>query len=193
MKKRYIIACISFIVIFPIFCIATVYTEEMDAIPTPELATELATTLQQETTLQPFEPLPIPLDVNLQWYIIQKCEAKAIPPELVMALIWRESRYQADVISATGDYGLMQINKINHAELSKKLNISDWLEPYQNIKAGIYILDECIEYTDNYDKALMCYNLGKTGANRLFEQGVYSTPFSRQVIEKMNELEDMRG
>ena len=192
MKKRYIIACLAFILVFPAVCIFTVHTEEMAVIPTTELATELATILQQETTLQPFEPLPIPLDVNLQWYIIQKCEAKAIPPELVIALIWRESRYQADVISSTGDYGLMQINKINHAELSKKLNISDWIEPYQNIKAGIYILDGCIEHTDTYDKALMCYNLGKTGANRLFTQGVYSTPFSRSVIEKMHELEGMR-
>lgn len=190
MKKRYLIPCVLFIVIFPIFCIATVYTEEMDAIPTPELATELATTLQQETTLQPFEPLPIPLDVNLQWYIIQKCEAKAIPPELVMALIWRESRYQADVISATGDYGLMQINKINHAELSKKLNISDWLEPYQNIKAGIYILGNSIEAADgDYNRALMIYNLGLSGAKAKWQQGIYSTDFSRSVLAKMNELE----
>ena len=191
MKKTLAILSIPLVLVF-LFIIGTLSAgHDEKEMQTTEITTE--TTEQETEPITVFEPLPIPLDTNLQWYIIQKCEAKAIPPELVMALIWRESRFQSDVISSTGDYGLMQINKINHAELSKKLNISDWLEPYQNIKAGIYILDECIEYTDNYDKALMCYNLGKTGANRLFEQCVYSTPFSRSVIEKMNELEDMRG
>lgn len=190
MKKRYLIPCVIFIILFPIFCIATVYTDEMDAIPTTELATELATTLQQETTLQPFEPLPIPLDVNLQWYIIQKCEAKAIPPELVMALIWRESRYQADAISNTNDYGLMQINACNKAEIERVLNVTDLMNPYQNIKAGIYILGNAIETAEwDYNRALMIYNLGLSGAKAQWQQGIYSTDFSRSVLAKMNELE----
>lgn len=54
MKKRYIIACISFIIIFPIFCIATVYTEELDAIPTTAIAeTKTEVETEPETTLQP--------------------------------------------------------------------------------------------------------------------------------------------
>lgn len=49
MKKLYLIPCVLFIVIFPIFCIATVYTEEVEAIPTTAIVTVTETETEQET------------------------------------------------------------------------------------------------------------------------------------------------
>lgn len=140
-------------------------------------------------TTEVFKPYPVPLDINIQWYINAQCKAKGIPTILVLALIWQESRYQADVISATNDYGLMQVNACNKAEVERVLNVTNLLDPYQNCKAGLYILDRCIEQTDTLDKALMIYNLGESGAQAQWQKGFYSTEFSRSVIHKMNELE----
>jgi soluble lytic murein transglycosylase-like protein len=190
MKKLYLIPCVLFIVIFPIFCVVTVYKEEMAALPTTETATEIVSETEQETEKKAFEPLPVPLDADIQRYINQKCEANGIPTELVIALIWRESRYQADAISSTNDYGLMQINACNKAEIERVLNVTDLMNPYQNIKAGIYILGNAIETAEwDYNRALMIYNLGLSGAKAKWQQGIYSTDFSRSVLAKMNELE----
>lgn len=181
MKKRYLIPCVLFIVIFPIFCIATGYTEEVEAIPTTETATEIISETEQETEKKTFEPLPVPLDADIQRYINQKCEANGIPTELVIALIWRESRYQADAISSTNDYGLMQINACNKAEIERVLNVTDLMNPYQNIKAGIYILGNAIETAEwDYNRALMIYNLGLSGAKAQWKQGIYSTDLAGQ-------------
>jgi len=190
MKKRYLIPCVLFIVIFPIFCIATVYTEEVEAIPTTAIVTVTETETEQETEKKAFEPLPVPLDADIQRYINEKCEANGIPTELVIALIWRESRYQADAVSSTNDYGLMQINACNKAEIERVLKVTDLMNPYQNIKAGIYILGNALETAEwDYNRALMIYNLGLSGAKAQWQQGVYSTDFSRGVLAKMNELE----
>lgn len=145
--------------------------------------------ISQSTTAEPFNPYPVPLDINIQWYINAQCEVKDIPTELAIALIWKESRYQADAISNTNDYGLMQVNACNKAEVERVLNVTNLLDPYQNCKAGLYILDRCIEQTDTLDKALMVYNLGESGAKAQWKQGIDSTDFSRSVLAKMAELE----
>lgn len=194
--KSKIFAILSIPAVFAfLLTIGYLSTEDFER---PEPTTELATVLQQEITgqttepetLKPFEPFPVPLDVNIQWYINAQCEVKGIPTTLVLALIWQESRFQADVISATEDFGLMQVNACNKAEVKRVLNVTDLLEPYQNIKAGLYILDKALEAADgDYNRALMVYNLGLSGAKAQWQKGVYSTPYSRSVLVKMAELE----
>lgn len=181
----------SFISIFFIF-LAVLIGFQLLYKPEQADVTADITQVSETSTAEPtteFQPWPVPLDINLQWYLNAQCEVKGIPTELALALIWRESRYQADVISATNDYGLMQVNACNKAEVERVLNVTNLLDPYQNCKAGLYILDRCIEQTDTLDKALMIYNLGESGAKAQWQKGVYSTDFSRSVIQKMNELE----
>lgn len=103
--------------------------------------------------------------------------------ELVIAMIEHESSFRADVISKTNDYGYMQINTINHEWLSETIGVSNFLDPYENILCGIYIISGHLEKTDgNIELALMRYNCGATGAKRLWEQGVYSTSYSRSIM-----------
>ena len=106
---------------------------------------------------------------------------------------WRLFNTKADVISATDDYGLMQINVQNHTYLKEKLGISDFLNPYDNIRAGMFTLRNLFEKYETPEKVLMAYNMGETGASRLWEQGIFEINYSKSILQiqqKMNaELE----
>lgn len=84
----------------------------------------------------------VPLDDALQRYTYNLCvdyEIEEYYP-LVLAVMWRESEFVPTIISKTNDYGLMQINKINHKWLSEELGITDFLDAEQNIHAGVFML-----------------------------------------------------
>ena len=126
-----------------------------------------------------------PLDHNLQDYIRTLCDKYNIPMALVIGLIEQESTFKADAVSKTDDYGLMQINKINHENLTKTFGVTNFLDPYENVLCGCYILGGNLDYTDgNIEEALMIYNLGLNGAKKKWANGVYSTAYSKAVMEK---------
>lgn len=130
-----------------------------------------------------------PLDDDLQDYIRELCDENGIPMPLIIAMIEVESSFRADVISDTSDYGLMQINKINHEWLYEKYGITDFLDPYQNVFCGITILSQQYKRFQNVDKALMAYNLGATGAKRFWDEGIYTTSYTQKVKESLSKYE----
>lgn len=131
----------------------------------------------------------VPLDHELQDYIWGLCCAYDIEEhyELVYAMIEQESNFVVNAVSYTNDYGLMQINISNHRWLSADLGITDFLDPYQNVHAGIYIISALLH---KYDRgpALMAYNLGEGGAAEMWRRGVYSTTYSEQVLARYNKF-----
>lgn len=129
-----------------------------------------------------FTPLDVPMDESLQEYIYWMADAYDIDFTFLMALIRNESNFQADAISTTNDYGLMQINQKNHEWLSNAVGVTDFLDPYQNIQAGIYILGTLFEKYDDPHKVLMAYNMGESGASKLWDQGIYQSKYSQRVI-----------
>lgn len=147
---------------------------------------ELAATKEPEA---PAYLLDVPLDGELLEYIYDLCTERKVPYELIIAMIERESSYQSDVISKTNDYGLMQINVINHKTVSDVLGITDFLDPQQNCNAGIYIIEQLYRKYGDTHKALMAYNLGETGAKRSWKKGICSTAYSESVVEIMKRLE----
>lgn len=130
-----------------------------------------------------FVPLNVPMDEDLQEFIFYLSAGYNIDFTLVMAMIQQESSFQADVISGSGDYGLMQINKINHPYITETLGITDFLEPYNNIRSGMFILRKLFEKYETPEKVLMAYNMGETGASRLWEQGIFESNYSKKVLQ----------
>lgn len=126
----------------------------------------------------------VPLDEDLQDYIWSLCCDYGISDkyELVYALIKKESSFHADSISSTDDYGLMQINVSNHAWLSERLGVTDFLDPYQNVHSGIYMIASLLHKYNTTD-ALMVYNMGSRGAAPLWECGIHSTSYTRTVMK----------
>lgn len=137
------------------------------------------------TEVHQFIPYDIPLEYNLQQFIFQSCIEKNINPELVFAIIERESTYNPDLIGDNGNsIGLMQIQPRWHSDRMERLSCVDLLNPYENIAVGIDILSELFDkYTDeNY--VLMCYNGGESFAQKQWAKGIYTTQYTRDVQEK---------
>ena len=95
-----------------------------------------------------------------------------------------ETHFDADAVSSTSDYGLMQINKCNHDWLLKEgFDVTTY---DGNIGAGIYMIGSYIETYGDIGLALMAYNCGPSGAQKLWSQGVYSTDYTRKVMDAYN-------
>lgn len=130
-----------------------------------------------------FMKLDVPLDEQIQQYIYDSSIVNDISYSFVIALIDKESTFRPKIISKTNDYGLMQINTCNHSWLQKELGITDFLDPYQNIDAGIYILTNLFDKYQEPGKVLMAYNLGENGAKRLWDKGIFETKYSKSILE----------
>lgn len=136
---------------------------------------------------QEFESWDIPLSDDLQQHIHRLCEKYDISYALVIAMIDVESNFNSKAVSSTSDYGLMQINAINH-----KGNV-DYLDPYDNVEHGIKVLHKLAKKYNEADLVLMCWNCGEAGARKLWQEGIYSTEYSRKVIETKLEYERKNG
>jgi hypothetical protein len=160
--------------------------------PTPTPTIEISTEPTEVTcTEPPIEFYDVPLTENLQEYIMLLCEKEEVPVPLIMAMIEQESSFRAEIVSTTDDYGLMQINEVNHEWLSDRYSVTDFLDPYQNVYCGISIIGGYLREYEDITKALMCYNMGEYGANQLWEKGVESSSYSRGVLAKMNTYEEV--
>ena len=164
---------------------------------------ELSAALQQsndklrlfvdDTEVRAAEPTyyNIPLSKDLQLYTYNKCIEYGILDhyELVLAMMWQESNYTADLISKTDDYGIMQINSCNHSWLVDLLGPTDFLDANDNINAGVYVISKLlIKYGDEH-KALMAYNMGEHGASLNWQAGNYTSNYSRDVVAKREAIE----
>ena len=95
-----------------------------------------------------------------------------------------KAELDADAVSSTSDYGLMQINKCNHDWLLKEgFDVTTY---DGNIGAGIYMIGGYIETYGDIGLALMAYNCGPSGAQKLWSQGIYSTDYTRKVMDAYN-------
>ena len=123
--------------------------------------------------------------------VSEMCEKYKVEENLVLAVIQVESNFKADVVSKTGDYGLMQINKCNHEYFKKLLGVTDFLDPRQNIEVGVYILKDLIyNYKcETEEQLLMAYNRGYSGAKKYWDKGIVSNTYSTKVLEAKAALE----
>lgn len=159
---------------------ATTMTVQASTLTEQPTKTVVETIEPEETTVY----FDCPLSEELQDYIFKLCEEEDIPPSLVIAVIDHESEFQPEAISYTQDYGLMQINECNHEWLSEAYGVTDFLDPQQNILCGVKILASLYRKYDNPHDIAMAYNMGESGAETARENGVTSTSYSEDVVQK---------
>lgn len=134
----------------------------------------------------------VPLSHSLQRYIYELCTDEDVPITLVYAMIEHESHFNPEIVSTTDDYGLMQINEINHTWLNEEYRCADMLDPYQNVFCGVKIIGEYIDrYNGDLTKALMAYNMGDYGARKVWENGVEETTYSITILNLMQSYEEV--
>lgn len=144
-----------------------------------------------------FIPLNCKLDKETQQFTFYLCKGYDIDWTLVMALMQKESSFRSDVISATDDYGLMQINKCNHKWLTDTIGVTDYLDKEQNIRASVFVLRKLFEEYTDPNLVLMAYNMGADGAETLWNKGIYTTPYVDDILtyqaEFNKQIEERNG
>lgn len=108
------------------------------------------------------------------------CAEYGVPYALGLAMAEVETHFDPDAVSKGGDYGLMQINPVNHGWLMEQgfdVHTYD-----SNIAAGIWIISGYLNRYGDTEKALMAYNCGATGAKKLWDAGVFETDYTRKVM-----------
>lgn len=124
----------------------------------------------------------IALSHELQDYTRQVCEEYGFPPEYAFAMMFKESSFRPEAVSSTNDYGIMQINKCNHAWLREMFGITDFLDAKQSIQCGVYMISQAYNKYGDIHKALMAYNMGDGGAAKCWKQGTYTSSYSRTIV-----------
>lgn len=127
----------------------------------------------------------------VQVYLWCLCYDMDIDYYIAVAMIERESGYRWDATSSDGTTkGYMQIYDKWHTARMQAEGVEDIYNPYGNIRVGLNLLQELIgKYGDNYHRVLMSYNMGETGCKNANERGVYSTDYSRGILQRARELE----
>ena len=113
-----------------------------------------------------------------------------VDPRLVHALIEVESNYRADVVSAAGAMGLMQLMPVT----AKRYGVADPLDPESNIEAGTRHLRALLdEFGPLFElDALAAYNAGESVVRRL--GGVPPYPQTHRFVRRvLNVLLSQRG
>ena len=121
----------------------------------------------------------VPLSFDLQRVMQDACDKYGVPYALALAVAECESSFILEADSGTC-WGLMQIHPINYPRLRE-----NGIEPTEyegNIVAGVFMLGELLEKYSDTHKALMAYNCGETGAKRLWNQGYFTSTYSRKVV-----------
>lgn len=175
----------------------TLYAESVSTIETTEALATTVTPVEVEPTEQAAEEAPepayiyydVPLSDELQRYAQDLCTEYGFPRyDIIVALIGTESGYQPDAISKTSDYGYMQINTCNHEWLQEQFGALDFTDAEDNLLCGIYMIDRLYDKYGDIGLALMAYNCGESGAQKLWDKGIYSTEYSRSVQQRADEL-----
>lgn len=153
---------------------------ENSATPEPSVASTPEAVLWRDDIVTDGNLLAYDLQVTMQ----ACCEEYSVPYALALAVADVESRFDPDAASSTNDYGLMQINQVNHGWLLEQG--IDPMTPAGNIEAGVLFLSNYLTAYEDPELAVMAYNCGPSGAKNLWAAGTYSTDHSRKVMDRFD-------
>lgn len=100
---------------------------------------------------------------HLDGVIRSAAERNEVDPNLVRAVIGRESGFRTNAVSSAGALGLMQLMP----DTAKTLGVVDAFDPAQNVGAGTRLLRQLIDrYDGRLDLALAAYNAGPAAVDK---------------------------
>ncbi|WP_239806577.1 lytic transglycosylase domain-containing protein [Croceicoccus hydrothermalis] len=95
--------------------------------------------------------------------LIREAEVRyRLPPGLMQALVWAESRFNPMAISPAGAAGLAQLMPAT----ARELGVSNRHDPRQNIDGGARYLRQMLDRFGNVHLALAAYNAGPGAVSR---------------------------
>lgn len=103
-------------------------------------------TLKTESTKTVYYDIPI--SSTTQDYIFAVSTKYGVPSEVIIAIIERESDYDASATGQAGEQGYMQIHPCNNDWLEREIGVTDLYDPRQNIQSGAFILSDLFKKYD---------------------------------------------
>jgi peptidoglycan lytic transglycosylase len=99
-----------------------------------------------------------------------------LDPALLAAVIYRESKFDADVVSDSGAIGLMQLlpdTAHGIAELTggSRFRVADLYEPEINVRYGSFYLRRLLRKYGDVELALAAYNAGQANVDEWLAAG----------------------
>lgn len=133
----------------------------------------------------------IALNKYLQLHTYLECKRLNVDYEVVLSMMYVESRFDTDAINTSNsngstDHGLMQINDVNLDQFYD-MGFDNIMNPYQNISFGIYLLSERMKTFNKVEYAVASYNLGVSGFYSLMDKGQDYTQYSLAVMKYKKE------
>lgn len=149
---------------------------------------QIEDTQDEAAAAVPHEPvfvcLPVPMSEEEQRIVFDICADNGVAFSFVMAIIGEESEFDKEARSETGDSGYMQINDCNAEELERR-GYADLYDTAQNVGAGVSILRDLFDkYEGETHRVLMAYNMGERRAAELWAQGIETSEYSREIVER---------
>lgn len=132
----------------------------------------------------------MPMSEEHQRYVYELCLQYDVPYTFAMAIMGAETGWDVYIGERNGYYGVGMVSiKLAKDKLAK--HGIDLMTVNGGIEGAIFIMFEKLESFEDEEMAAMAYNIGTRGAiNNYFNKGIYSTSYSRRVIELKQALED---
>jgi soluble lytic murein transglycosylase len=120
-----------------------------------------------------------------------------LDPALLAAVIYRESKFDADARSSSGAIGLMQLLPDTAKGIAvhtggDRFVVDDLYDPEINVRYGSFYLRRLLRKYGDERLALAAYNAGQANVDRWIEEGgEIQFPETRQYVDEVLELRDV--
>jgi len=139
-----------------------------------------------------YEQLRYPL--RYEQIVVGHAENYELDPQLVAAVIYQESKFEADAVSASGAVGLMQLLPETGQGIADRTGGNEWTPadlrtPELNVRYGCWYLRHLLDKYGDEELALAAYNAGQTNVDRWREEGVgIQFDETRHYVERVQRL-----
>ena len=142
-----------------------------------------------------YERLRYPL--RYERIVVGHAENYRLEPQLIAAVIYQESKFDADAVSGSGAVGLMQLLPATAQGIADRTGGRGWqqddlLDPELNVRYGSWYLRHLLDKYDDERLALAAYNAGQTNVDRWRERGVgIQFAETRAYISRVQDLKEV--
>ena len=150
-----------------------------------------------ETEPRWYERLRYPL--RYEQIVTGHAENYDLDPQLVAAVIYQESKFDADAVSSSGAVGLMQLLPETAQGIADRTgghgwHESDLVDPELNVRYGSWYLRHLLDKYGNEELALAAYNAGQSNVDRWRDEGTgIQFAETRRYVERVQKLKrDLR-
>jgi soluble lytic murein transglycosylase len=148
-----------------------------------------------ETEPRWYERLRYPL--RYEQIVTGHAEQYDLDPQLIAAVIYQESKFDADAVSSSGAVGLMQLLPGTAQGIADRTgghgwHESDLVDPELNVRYGAWYLRHLLDKYGDEKLALAAYNAGQSNVDewRATGKGIQFSE-TRAYVDRVEELKDV--